>query len=158
MSELPESEHSLERLLDRTVRRLPPRRAPQALEARVIQELERRAAQPWWRHSFRQWPAAAKSVFVLICGGLIVFVLLSGDWPAATVRSIPTSGDLPFAAARQAMTLVTTAGELAALLAHVFPPTWLYAALAAGTLLYAALFALGAAAYRTLYLTPLHGR
>jgi hypothetical protein len=158
MNEVPENDDSLEQVLDRALRRLPLRPAPLTLEARVIQELERRAAQPWWRHSFKQWPATAKAAFVAICGALIGLVLLGGDWPAAAVRSLHASDALPLSAARQAMTLVTTAGELVALLAHVFPLTWLYAGLAAGALLYATLFALGAAAYRTLYLTPFNGR
>ncbi len=42
--------------------------------------------------------------------------------------------------------------ELAALIVRAVPPEWLYAGLAVSAALYAALFGLGAAAYRTLYL------
>jgi hypothetical protein len=41
---------------------------------------------------------------------------------------------------------------LAALPTHFVPPVWLDAALAAGAVLYAMLFALGAFGYRALYL------
>jgi hypothetical protein len=54
--------------------------------------------------------------------------------------------------ARSALTLVDVARELDAALVRAIPLDWLYGVLAAGTLLYAALFGLGAAAYRTLYL------
>jgi hypothetical protein len=37
---------------------------------------------------------------------------------------------------------------------HTLPANWLYALLAIGAALYAALFGLGVAAYRTLYLSP----
>ena len=45
-------------------------------------------------------------------------------------------------------------GEFSALLVRVIPPAWLYGVFAAGAMLYAVLFGLGAAAYRTLYLRP----
>jgi hypothetical protein len=47
---------------------------------------------------------------------------------------------------------------VAALLAGAIPAAWLYGSLTAGALLYAALFGLGAAAYRILYLKPFDGR
>jgi hypothetical protein len=47
--------------------------------------------------------------------------------------------------------------ELDAALRRVIPFEWLYGTMAAGTILYAALFGLGAAAYRTLYLHPSAG-
>jgi hypothetical protein len=47
---------------------------------------------------------------------------------------------------------VDAAREFEAALVRAVPPDWLYGAMAAGAVLYAALFGLGAAAYRTLYL------
>jgi hypothetical protein len=49
---------------------------------------------------------------------------------------------------------VDVARELNAALVRVVPLEWLYGAMAGGAILYAALFGLGAAAYRTLYLNP----
>jgi len=48
---------------------------------------------------------------------------------------------------------VGVAGELASLM-RIVPPDWVYEGLAASVVLYAALFGLGIAAYRTLYLDP----
>jgi hypothetical protein len=50
------------------------------------------------------------------------------------------------------MILLDVAEQLDSALSGAIPPEWLYAALAAGAILYGALFGLGAAAYRTLYL------
>ena len=55
----------LERLTAEVLRELPPRRAPRTLEARVLAELERRAAKPWWQSSFMEWPALVRILFVL---------------------------------------------------------------------------------------------
>ena len=158
MSELPEHEDALQRLLDRTLRQLPARRAPPELESLVLRELERRAAQAWWRKSFAHWPAPARVAFAVVCSALMGLVLLGGNWTAAAVQSLHGSGALPLSAARQAVALFTAAGELLLVLANAIPSTWLYAGLAAGSVLYAVLFGLGAAAYRTLYLTTLNGK
>ncbi len=158
MNELPGKADPLEQLLDRTLRPLPLRRAPPALESRVLEELQYRAARPWWRRSFAHWPSAARAVFVLICLVLIGLVLLGGNWTATTVQSLHSSGALSLSSGRQALAIVTAVGELAALSARAVPPAWIYAGLGAGVVLYAALFGLGAAAYRTLYLTPAKGR
>jgi hypothetical protein len=54
--------------------------------------------------------------------------------------------------------LAAVAGNLITLLARTVPPAWAYAGIAAGAMLYAVLFGLGAAVYRTLYLQPQNGR
>src|SRR6185437_10884347 len=71
VSELPEKTDPLEQLLDRTLHPLPLRRAPPTLQSRVLEELQRRAALPWWRRSFAHWPSAARAGFVLVCLALI---------------------------------------------------------------------------------------
>lgn len=152
MNERSEAEKGLERLLDRTLRELPARRAPPTLESRVLGELERRAARPWWRRSFAHWPQAARTAFVLICGGLIGLAFLGGAWAAVGLRWLHESGALSIPWARQAMAITGVAGELAALLADAVPAAWLYDGLAVSAVLYAALFGLCIAAYRTLYL------
>jgi hypothetical protein len=152
MNERDYDEQELARLLDRTLRELRARRAPPTLESRVLGELERRAALPWWRHSFAHWPRAARAVFVLTCCGLSGLAFIGGAWAVVGLRSLHESGALSIPWARQATTIMGVAGELTALLADAVPPTWLYDGLAVSALLYAALFGLGIAAYRTLYL------
>ena len=158
MNELPEKPDPLEQLLDRTLRPLPLRRAPPALQSRVLEELQRRAALPWWRRSFAHWPSTARAVFVLVCLALIAMMFLGGNWTADSVRSLHASGALSPSPGPQVLAVMMAAGELATLLARAVPPAWIYAGLAAGAVLYAALFGLGAAAYRTLYLSPAKGR
>ena len=157
-SEQAASDLRLERLMDRTLRGLPLRRAPHTLEWRVFDELERRASQPWWRHSFAHWPWFARASFVLACSPLVGLALLGSNWVSSAARSVDQSNWLPLAAARQVAALIQGVGELARLLASAVPPAWQYAGLTAGAVLYALLFGLGAAAYRTLYLKPLDGR
>ena len=127
MNEPTQAEQELERLLHRTLRAVPLRRAPQTLESRVLGELQRRAAMPWWRRSFVHWPQVARAAFVLLCVAMAAAVV------GATAA------------------VVGATGEWAASLARAVPPEWIYDGLAVSGLLYTALFGLGIAAYRTLY-------
>jgi hypothetical protein len=158
MSEPLQDEDRLERLLSSTVRTLPARRAPHTLESRVLEELARRAAQPWWRRSFGHWPTVARASFVAACGALVGITLLGGSWMPATIRSLEESGALSSAWLREAAAITGTLGNLCASLVQAIPPLWLSLGLAAAALLYAFLFGLGVAAYRLLYLQPLNGR
>jgi hypothetical protein len=154
MNEPSESDRDLERLMERTLRRLPLRRAPLTLESRVLGELQRRAALPWWRHSFAQWPPAARAAFVLLCAGLAGLVFRGGLWAIAGLEALHQSGMPSMPWARQITMLTGAAGELAVSLVRAVPPDWVYEGLALSALLYTALFGLAAAAYRTLYLKP----
>jgi hypothetical protein len=145
-----ESHEALERLLDRTLHELPLRRAPLTLESRVFGELERRGALPWWRRSFAHWPLLARAVFLVICAALIRLAFLGGATAVAGVRSLSW--------AREVGGFTASAANLAAWLAHTVPPTWAYEGIAVCAVLYAVLFGLAAAVYRTLYLQPLNGR
>ena len=140
----------LERLLDRTLRELPPRRAPPTLESRVFAELERRASLPWWRRSFAHWPRMARAGFLLICAGSAGLAVAGAAAAAADVRSLYW--------AREIGSLLASGGNLVALLAGIAPPLWFYEGIAVCAVLYAALFGLGAALYRTLYLQAVNGR
>jgi hypothetical protein len=140
----------LERLLDRALRELPLRPAPPTLQSRVFGELERRASLPWWHRDFGRWPPLARAAFLVICGGLIELAFVGGSRVVEGVNSLSW--------ARQAQVLLGSVGNLAALLLRSAPPAWLYIVIAACAVLYAVLFGLGAAVYRTLYLQPLNGR
>jgi hypothetical protein len=147
----------LERLLDDALRQLPLRRAPQSLEARVLDELERRASRPWWRRSFAHWPPVARAGFVATGGALAGLVLLGGSWLAVATRAPEVAGPASAWVARAAA-VTDAAGNLAASLADAVPQGWLQLGLTAAAVLYACLFGLGAAAYRLLYLQPQTGR
>ena len=60
----PESEKNLEQLISRTLRDLPPRRAPRSLESRVLAALEHQAVIPWYHKSWSYWPAAIRASFL----------------------------------------------------------------------------------------------
>ncbi|HSY94773.1 MAG TPA: hypothetical protein VK793_04095 [Steroidobacteraceae bacterium] len=138
-----------EQRLDRTLRDLPLRRAPPTLEARVCGELTRRAARPWWRRSFAQWPLPARAAFLVLCAVLIRLAFMGGSAAVAEVHSLPW--------ARQAGVLVASLSNLTAAIAHISPPAWLYEGLAVCGVLYAVLFGLGAVMYRMLYLQSTAG-
>ncbi len=150
-------ESKIEQMLDRAGRAMPLRRAPASLESRVLGEIERRAALPWWQRSFEQWPPVARSAFLLTCGVLAVLALTGGVWAVTNLGTAPRLSGLPPLWARHAMTLVGVAGDFAAMLAHLIPEDWIYKGLAASALLYGALFGLSIAAYRTLYRTESAG-
>jgi hypothetical protein len=137
-------ELELERLVSGALRQLPARSAPPSLERRVLAELARHAARPWWRRSFAHWPRVALTGFVSLCGGLIAVTFLGGTSVGAGLGSAPVL--------RQAWTLAAAASQTLAALVRSVPSIWLYEGLAAATVLYALLFALGVTAYRTLYL------
>jgi hypothetical protein len=145
-----ESPEALERLLDRALHELPLRRAPPTLESRVIRELDRRAALPWWRRSFVHWPLFARAGFLVICAALIRLAFLGGTTAVTGLRSLSW--------VREVGGLTASAANLIAALARIQPPNWVYAGIAACAVLYAVLFGLGAAVYRALYLQPLNGR
>lgn len=148
-----QAEQRLERLLNRTLRELPLRRAPPTLESLVLGELLRRAALPWWRRSFSHWPKSARAAFASICVALAGLGFGGWVWTLAGVRSLSASSALArMPSARTAGAIMAALQELAAALARAIPADWLYGGLALSAALYAALFGLGVAAYRTLYL------
>jgi hypothetical protein len=144
MSEADQSDEKLERLYARVLPGQPLRRAPPTLESRVFDELARRDALPWWRHSFAHWPNLARAAFVLICASLSGLAFLGG---ARLVAGLGSLAEL-----RRPWAITSTAMQLCGSLLRTIPAPWLYEGLAAAAILYAMLFALGATAYRTLYL------
>ncbi|HWJ34901.1 MAG TPA: hypothetical protein VNR70_06525 [Steroidobacteraceae bacterium] len=154
MNEQPETKDLAEQCLNHVLRELPLRRAPATLESRVLKELKRGADLPWWRRGFGSWPFSVRAAFVAGCGAIIGSTLLEGSWAIAGVRVLNEAVIQSMSWMHPAVAAVTSAGQFAALLERVIPSTWLYGVIVAGALLYAALFGLGAAAYRTLYLQP----
>ncbi|HTD74071.1 MAG TPA: hypothetical protein VK652_11135 [Steroidobacteraceae bacterium] len=149
-----EADQKLEQTLKQAFSGLPSRRAPGTLEARVVSELQRRAALPWWRVSFANWPVSARVAFVLICAALVAATILGGASAYLGGRPWNEAFALVLSWVHPFLAVMSSAGGLAAMLVRVIPPLWLYGGLGLGILLYVMLFGLGAAAYRTLYLWP----
>ncbi len=150
-----DTHEELERLIDSTLREQRPRRAPHALESRVLGELERRAALPWWRKHFTYWPLAARVAFLIASLGFINLAFRTVFFAVGTVHSVGVA-DVP----TPLVTWVHTAAHftssmtsLGAALIRAIPPFWLYGGLIFAIAMYGALFALSAVAYRTLYAT-----
>jgi hypothetical protein len=147
----PDQNEKLERLIHRTLRELPPRRAPRSLEARVLAEIERRALLPWYRKSFAHWPLAAQAGFLAVSAGLVAAVMWLGAGfdPAPLEQAVAAK----FAWTQGIAAVANAIGDFFAIMARNIPPLWLYGGLAFIGAMYAAFFGLGAAAYRTLYAT-----
>ena len=146
-------EQQLERSVHRALRELPARPAPRSLEQRVLAEIARRAALPWWRKSFVHWPVAARAVFIVALAGVVKLVLMGGVWVMAGFDAVQFRA----AFATQlgwmegGLAVVRATADFLDILIRNLPPLWLYGGAAVVALAYAALFGLGAAAYKALH-------
>jgi hypothetical protein len=149
------SPDELEKRIHRTLRALPERQAPQSLENRVLAELSRRAALPWWRRSYLQWPLAMRAGFVVLstaAGATLIWVMYgirsSGELAEIAAH---VSQHFQWLAIAQAVgaSLIQAGGDLA----RAIPPLWLYTGLGVLAACYATLAGVGAAAYRAFFPT-----
>jgi hypothetical protein len=142
----------LEAALHQVLRSIPDRKAPAGLQSRVLAELSRRAALPWWRKSYAYWPAAIRAAFFILSAAAVallvsgLFALLHTPTAAQGLAGV----EQPFAWLRVAADYV---GSTEASVRHVIsliPPLWLYGAIGTVAVSYASLAAIGAATYRAL--------
>ncbi len=141
-----------EALVDRGLRGLGARRAPAGLEARVFDELARRAALPWWRRSFAHWPPTPRAALLLACAGLAPLAWRAGACAAAFLNDGVRRAAVPLALVRDILRTAIDAQSSLRLFDGIVPPTWMAGILVITGILYVALIALTAIAYRTLYL------
>jgi len=146
-----------EELVNRVLREVPARRAPASLQLRVLEGLARRAALPWWRREFANWPRSARGAFMALCGGIVGLIVL-GSWTGAGAGALQEIQLLSTSWTHPAVAAVVSATGWAAFLGRVIPQDWLYGGVAVGMVLYSLLFGLGAAAYHTLYRPALAGQ
>jgi hypothetical protein len=142
----PDDNDPLERLIDDTLHDLPLRQAPEQLQRRVLAAIADGASQPWWRKSFAHWPLPARVAFCMACLGLVKVAIDASMWLVTALK--PPSLNI------ESTALVVGFKALVALhssLANSIPLPWFYGALAALAVMYAAVFGIGAVAYRTLY-------
>jgi hypothetical protein len=140
----------LEKHIHQTLRALPERRAPRSLEARVMAAIAAQEALPWWRQSFVHWPLAARGAFFIVTAVLAAAVIIicfrtSGEVQAASL----VAG--PLALWSKVTAIFGGVGNLFGVVFRSIPPLWLYGGLAFIGTMYVALFGLGAAAYRSLF-------
>lgn len=132
----------------RALRSLPDRRAPASLEERVMAELARRAAQPWWRRSYLSWPMPLRAAFLLGSAAaaalLVHFAVRFGAW-----TEIGSAASAARGALERSQGFVNALSQTVAALLGDIPPLWLDAIAGLAALSCAALAGLGAAAYRS---------
>ncbi len=144
-------DRDVEQRLGQALRSLPLRSAPAGLEARVLDELARRASLPWWRSGFSHWPAPARVAFGLTCLVLIALTVL-GASAIADLGSNGMSRVMWVPLFREASVLLVLAKSLNISLAPLLASSWVVKGLVVSAALYAALFGLAIAGYRMLYL------
>ncbi len=149
----PQDQQKLEHLVTSALRDLPSRRAPRDLESRVLAEISRRAALPWWRKSFAHWPLAARGLFISFSTAIIFLLVSASGWISAgsATNQLRTAFATELHWLRVARALFESGSRSAEAILGSISPLWLYGAAATVVALYIALFGLGAAAYRTLY-------
>jgi hypothetical protein len=143
----------IEKMVHAALRSLPDRRAPAALEARVLAAIETRAAIPWWHRSWSHWPQGVRAAFLVFCGALAGLLMFAGLYVQAGFDSAQFHHAIApaLALADGVLDIGRALTGFAALLVRQIPTWWLYGAIAFVAGLYAMLFGLGAAAYRTLW-------
>lgn len=140
------NDENLERLIGNTLRQQPLRRAPDTLESRVLGELEHRATTPWWRMNFARWPLAAQILFLVTSAAVVKLAIDASIWVMRGLDSVHVVTGM----ASAAMSMKLLFGIIASVFHHI-PSLWIYGSIAILAAMYAALFGISAAAYRTLY-------
>lgn len=141
----------LEQFVTRLSRRQPLRSAPTTLQARVMRELQARAALPWWRKSFVHWPLWSQALFVMaaLLAAKLLLVLadkIGGQW-LAHGEVVAKSGVL----VRDVSTIAAVGHDVSSQLFGLIPVPFVYGAVFVIALLYLMLFGIGVTTYKTLY-------
>jgi hypothetical protein len=146
-------DREMEARVGQALRTLPARRAPGTLESRVLDSLARRAPLPWWRRGFGEWPAAARVAFGVTSVALVVLTVLAAATASRDLGSLGASRAISTPVLHDASVFFVIARTLSASLTSILSSSWVLGYLIAGAVLYAALFGLAIAGYRTLYLS-----
>ena len=143
-------QEKLEELIHRALRDLPARRAPRSLEQRVLAELAQRAALAWWHKSFAYWPLPVRVAFIVASAGLVKVVLMATVWVMAgfDLAEVQNAFAQPVAWMEGGRAVSDALVGFCEIMLRNIPPLWLYGGLAFLAAMYAALFGLGAAAYK----------
>lgn len=141
----------LEAFVHQTLRSVPARRAPSALEQRVMAEIARRAALPWWQKSFAHWPAPARLSFLGVSAAFASLVVMAGIEVMRFGSGIGIGNGLNRLAALK--TNLLAAGNVITGLFPAHTTYWVVGIGAVVALTYTLILAAGATAYRLLWKT-----
>jgi hypothetical protein len=134
MSRDQDRHNELERQLTRVLQEQPLRRAPGSLEQRVLAQIAAEGATARWRRGFTHWPVAARIAFLAASAGVMNLVFGAPALPF----------DLPSQVA-WVQTLFVAMGSVV----RTVPSLWIHTGLIILMVMYAAVFGIGASAYRT---------
>jgi hypothetical protein len=123
------------------------------LQGRVLAEIARRQALPWWKRSFAHWPAAIRALFFggsAIAAAVVVSGLLL-VWHSSGAAAMGMAGAAEhFAWLRAARDFLSSTNSSIHSVYAAIPRLWLYGAVAVIGALYALLGAISATAYRAI--------
>lgn len=126
--------------------------APDSLQARVMAAIRCRSSLPWWHKSFVHWPTAVRAVFLVGC--LIVAQLMLVVMARLNIQPYTTQ---LVSSVTETVSWLHSIGRLVSLLRYSaalaierVPVLWLYGGTMGIVTVYAVVFGLAAAAYRTL--------
>ncbi len=150
----------LEELVHAALRQLPPLPAPATLESRVLRELARREALPWWRQGFGRWPLPARLLFVPLSAGCMKLAFLGIAALGSMLNAAQQTAVVSSVQSRwQALSeIAQSLQSLGTLVMRDVPQLWIYGAAGLALLLYVALFGIGAVAFRSLVISPQFSR
>ena len=120
-------EPSLESLIDRELKSLPPLAAPGSLLPRVLAALEAHAALPWYRRAWQTWPRGGQILSLAALAAACAIFCLAGGHLSNTSLVRPTGNAWGLAAV--AANVLATLGQALLLALKHLNPTWLAAAL-----------------------------
>jgi hypothetical protein len=143
----------LEDFVRRAVDGIPDRRAPHTLEARILAEIDRRAALPWWRQSYSHWPIAARWAFLAVSAAAAAILIAAVMTFLQNPGTVQATGEVAqrFAWLGVAKDTLETLLYDARGVFESIPTLWVYGGLAVIASCYATLIGVGAAAYRTFF-------
>lgn len=146
----PHPDDELEHWIDRELRGLPDRPAPETLMPRVLQAIAARQSLPWWRKSYVHWPPFARWFFLVASSGLAAFLayglwgMLNGATPevlGAELRSIGAGWNV-------FRSLVETLGSAARILVKSAGAWWMWGAATVAGVSYLTTVSLGTVCWR----------
>jgi hypothetical protein len=143
----------LEKFIHQQLRDLPPRRAPDSLESRVLAAIEQQAGIPWYHKSWSHWPAFVRMVFLVLATGATAGFILAfySGFNGADANLVMARAGEKLSFFTQMYHVATWIVDFGRQIVASIPPVWLYGAAALVAALYGTFLGIGAAAYRVLY-------
>jgi len=136
----------LEQVIGKALREQPLRRAPSAMESRVLAAIEARGATTFWTQGFAHWPVGARVAFIFFAVAMTKLTLMAGDWMLAIIRP-----DSLVAGAVSKVSWIKVLVDVVHSSVRSIPEHWLWAGFVIVAVVYGVLFMISAIAYRTLY-------